>query len=124
MLVAGAWFGLLLLPGPIKTTGWVVVPMALDLALVSGTIALLRRWSAPGRRWTDLHRLALVAGPLPASMLWGFVYVTAGHPADRALQAAACAVTFVLLGVFALRLRQRVRSGLPTDGSTLPHILT
>jgi hypothetical protein len=108
MVMAGAWFELLLLPGPVKAGGWVVVPMVLDLALLGVTIGLIRRWSAAGRRWTDLHRLALAAGPLPASMVWGFVYVTAGDPAARAAQAAACVVTVVLLAAFAWRISARL----------------
>lgn len=107
LVVALAWFGLLLLPAPIKSTGWVIIPMALDLALLVTAVSLVRRWSAPAHGWTDLHRLALAAGPLPASTLWGFVYVTAGRPLDRALQAAACAVAAVVLATFARSLRRR-----------------
>jgi hypothetical protein len=112
LVVALAWFGLLLLPAPIKLSGWVIVPMVLDLALLLTAVSLVRRWSAPGHGWTDLHRLALAAGPMPASMLWGFVYVTAGRPLDRALQAAACMAVTVLLARFAQSLHRSGGSAL------------
>jgi hypothetical protein len=107
-VACGAWFGLLGLPGAVRAGALVLVPMVLDVALVAGVVALLRRWSAPDRRWTDLHRLALAAGALPANTLYGFFFVTAGGPVDRAGVAFAGAVAAVLLALFGRRLRKRV----------------
>ncbi len=111
LVVAGAWFELLLLPAPVKTTGWIVLPMVLALALVSGLVMLVRRWSA-GPAWTDLHRLALAAGPLVVHTLYGIVYVATLQTSGRAGHAIASAVAAILLALFAYRLRER--AGLPT----------
>jgi hypothetical protein len=97
LVTAAAWFALLLLPGPIKSTGWVVVPMALDLGLLAVVILLVRRWSSDARAWTDLHRLALAIGPLPVSVWYGLTYVTASSPVDRAGEALAGLLALVLL---------------------------
>jgi hypothetical protein len=63
--------------------------------------------SGAWRRWTDLHRMALVPGPLLVSWLAGFLSVTAGNPIDRAGQAVVGVVAAVLLAVFAKRLSAR-----------------
>jgi hypothetical protein len=124
LVVAAAWFGLLLLPGPVKYSAWVLAPMALDLVLLGSLVCLIRRWSAAGRGWTDLHRLALAAGPLPVSMWWGLVYVTAGQPAARVSEIVSCALAIVLVALFARQLRHRTRQSAgqpgnhPGDGGT------
>ena len=59
-LAAGTWFGLLDLPHAVLTGTLVLVPMTLGVVLAAGMAALIRRWSAPGRQWSDLHSLALV----------------------------------------------------------------
>jgi hypothetical protein len=107
LLVAGAWFGLLLLPGPVKYSAWVLAPMALDLVLVGSVICLVRRWSGDTRGWTDLHRLALAAGPLPISMLWGLVYVTAGQPVARVSELVSCALAIGLVALLARHIHRR-----------------
>jgi hypothetical protein len=106
LIVAGAWFGLLLLPGPVKSTGWVVLPMVLALALVTGLVVLVRRWSG-SLGWTDLHRLALASGPLVVHTLYGIVYVAPLQTSGRVSHAVASAVAAVLLTLFAYRLRER-----------------
>jgi hypothetical protein len=110
LIVAGTWFGLLLLPGSIKYTGWVVVPMALALTLVIGLVVLVRRWSAAGGSWTDLHRLALAAGPLVVHTLYGIVYVAPAQTSGRVSHAIASVVAAVLLALFAYWLRERTGS--------------
>jgi len=110
-LAAGAWFVPLLdLPDILRTGAWALVPMLLAAAPVAVVVALIRRWSRPDRGWTDIHRLALVMGALPASMLYGFFYVTAGSAVDRAGQAAASVAAVALLILFARRVRGRIVS--------------
>jgi hypothetical protein len=107
-LAAGAWFVPLLdLPDVLRTGAWVLAPMLLAAAPVAVVAALVVQWSGPDRTWTDLHRLALAMGALPVSMFYGFFYVTAGSPVDRAGQAVASALAVLLLGIFARRLRKR-----------------
>lgn len=53
--------------------------MTLGVVLAAGMMALIRQWSASGRRWSDLHSLALAFGALLVSMLWGFFLVTASN---------------------------------------------
>ncbi|VVB64619.1 Uncharacterised protein [uncultured archaeon] len=106
-LAAGAWFGLLDLPHVMRTGVLVLVPMTLGVVLAAGMAALIRQWSAPGRRWSDQHSLALAFGPLLVSMLWGFFFVTAGNHVDQLGQGAASVVAVVLLMLFARRLRER-----------------
>ena len=106
LLVAGAWFALLLLPGPVKYSAWVLAPMGLDLVLLGSLVCLVRRWSGAGPGWTDVHRLALAAGPLPISMMWGVVYVTAGKPSARISEVVSCALAVVLVALFARRLHR------------------
>jgi hypothetical protein len=108
-LAALIWFGLLDLPAALRTSILVVVPMILALAVALGVAALLRRWSAVGERWTDLHRLALACGTLPVVMLAGFFGVTASNPIDQLGQGVISVVVIVLLALFAWRLRQRER---------------
>jgi hypothetical protein len=84
--------------------------MLLALALLASVVTLVRRWSGrPG--WTDVHRLALAAGPLPISMAYGTVYVTSGDPTARAGQIAACGLAVILLIVLARHLRDRAVVG-------------
>ena len=108
-LAAGAWFGLLGLPDALRAGALALVPMLAEGALVAGVAALIRRWSAPGHMWTDIHRLALACGALLVSMLIGFFFVTAGNPVDQLGQGVASVVAIVLLTLFAWRLQQRSR---------------
>jgi hypothetical protein len=73
-----------------------------EVAIVVGVVTLLRRWSAPDRAWTDIHRLALLV-----SMLVGFFFVTAGDRIDQIGQGAASIVAIALLALFARRLQRR-----------------
>lgn len=106
-LAAGTWFGLLDLPHAVRTGTLVLVPMTLGVVLAAGMAALIRQCSGPGRRWSDLHSLALAFGALLVSMLWGFIFVTAGNHVDQLGQGAASVVAVVLLVLFARRLRER-----------------
>jgi hypothetical protein len=109
-LVADAWFVLLGLPDGLRIGAWVLIPMLLGVALVALVVVLVGRWSAPSRRWTDAHRLALASGALLTSMLYGFFFVTAGNPVDQTGQAIASSMAVTLLAVFARRVRKRSAS--------------
>ncbi|SRR5258706_11352984 len=109
ILAAGAWFVLLGLPDGLRTGTLVLAPMLAEVALVAVVAALLRRWSAPGRRWTDMHSLALAGGALLVSMLFGFLAVTASNRVDQLGQGVASVVAVILLAGFAWRLQQRSR---------------
>lgn len=106
---AFGWFGLLVLPGPVKSTAWVMVPMIAAAALLVAVASRVWEWSAPGNRWTDLHRLALAAGPLPASVTYGLTRVTVGNPGAWLGEAIAAVAFGALLGVLARRTAQRTR---------------
>jgi hypothetical protein len=106
-VAALAWFVLLGLPQVLRDGALVLAPMLAELTLVAGVVALLRRWSAPGRRWTDLHWLALACGLMLVSMLVGFFFVTADNPVDQAGQGIASLAAIALLALFARRLQQR-----------------
>jgi hypothetical protein len=110
-LAAGAWFVPLLdLPGILRTGAWALVPMLLAATPVAVVLALIRRWSRLDSGWTDIHCLGLVMGALPASMLYGFFYVTAGSPVDRTGQAVASVAAVAFLILFARRVRSRIVS--------------
>ena len=109
ILAAVAWFGLLDLPHALRDGALALAPMLAELAVVAGAVALLRRWSAPDRRWTDLHRLALACGLMLVSMLVGFFFVTASNPIDQLGQGIASLVAMALLALFIWRLRQQRR---------------
>ncbi|MBK9714521.1 MAG: hypothetical protein IPO81_24905 [Kouleothrix sp.] len=106
-LAAVAWFALLDLPHALREGALALLPMLAALALAAALVWLIRRWSAPGRRWTELHRLALASGALPISMLFGFFFVTAGSPVDQIGQGVVSLVAIGLLGWLAWRLRRR-----------------
>jgi hypothetical protein len=112
-VACGAWFGLLGLPETVRGGALVLVPMVLGVALVASVVTLLRRWSAPECRWTDLHRLAVAAGALLTNTLIGYFFVTAGSPVDQAGVAFAGAA--VLLSLFARRLRKRASEVGPVE---------
>jgi hypothetical protein len=110
LVAASAWFvPLLHLPDTLRSGAWVLVPMLIAIAPVAVVVALIGRWSRPDRGWRDLHRLALVIGALPTSVLYGFFYVTAGSPVDRAGQAVASAAAVALLALFARRLHGKCK---------------
>lgn len=114
-LVGVAWFWLLGLPDALKSGAWALVPIAGEAVVATSTAVLIRRWS--GRRgWSDLHRLALVCGPLLASMVFGFFFVTAGSRVDQAGQGVASLVAIALLALFARRLRRPAGSA---DGALI-----
>jgi len=109
--VAGvAWFNLLVLPPALRTGVLALVPLLLGLLVAAGLTALLRRWSAAGRTWTDLHELALVLGALMPSMLFGYFFVTTGSRVDQVGQGVASVVALLLLALFAGRLRKRTHA--------------
>jgi len=105
-LMAALWFGLLNLPQPLRTGAWVLVPMAIDIALVAGFASLIRQWSSY-EAWNDLHRLALVVGPLIMNTLSGALFVTAPNRLDQLGVGVFGVITMILLAFFAQRLQQR-----------------
>jgi hypothetical protein len=107
LVATAGWFGLFFLPDALKSGARALIPMVATAALAAGTGLLIRKWSAPDRRWTDLHRIALILGALPANMLFGFLVVTAGNRTDQIGQAVGCSVTLALLALFANRMRRR-----------------
>jgi hypothetical protein len=109
-VVAVAWFALLGLPDTLRAGALVLAPMLGELALVAGVVALIHRWSA-SRGWSDRHKLALTCGPLLASMLFGFFFVTAGNRVDQLGQGIASVVAVALLARLARRLQQQRRGG-------------
>jgi hypothetical protein len=110
-VATGAWFVPLLdLPDTLRTGTWVLVPTLPALVTATVVAVLFGRWSAPERPWTDLQRLALAMGVLPASVLYGFFYVTADSLVDRTGQAVASVVAMVLLGLLVRRVHRRILS--------------
>jgi hypothetical protein len=106
LLTAGAWFSLLDLPHVVRMGPMALLPLLLGVVVAGRVIALLKWWSV-GPGWTDMHRLALILGALLISVLWGFFFVTAGHPIDQLVQGVASGVTLILLALFARQLQQR-----------------
>lgn len=104
---AAAWFGLLHLPAPLREGALVLAPMLVALVVAGTAMSLLRAWSAPGRAWTDVHRIAAAIGVVAVIALYGFFFVTAAVRTDRIFQGAASAVALALLALFA-RARARV----------------
>lgn len=115
-VASGLWFGLLHLPQVLRSGVLVLVPMLLGVALVVGSILVLRNWTAPDRRWTDLHRLALVMGTVLVVMLVGYFWVTAGNPVDQMFQGIVSLITFFLLVLFAYSLHRREQLHLVHQG--------
>lgn len=107
-LMAALWFELLNLPERLRTGAWVLIPIVIDVALLMGFASLVQRWSSD-EAWNDLHRLALIFGPLIMVMLSGFFFVTAGNRLDQLGVGLFGIITIVLLGLFARRLQHRVR---------------
>ena len=105
--MAGLWVQLFKLPQPIRGGLRVLAPMLLAGCLVCAFAAMVRSWSAPGRGWTDLHRLALVAGALAATMVYGGAALKTGSPFDRGGQAVSSVVTLLLLGALAYRVHDQ-----------------
>jgi len=107
-LMALLWFGLLNLPQPLRAGAWVLIPMLLVIALLIGLVSLIQRWSSY-EAWNDLHRLALIFGPLIMVMISGSFFVTAGNRLDQLGVGIFGIITIILLAFFARRLQQRVR---------------
>ncbi|HSB02824.1 MAG TPA: hypothetical protein VLE49_19400, partial [Anaerolineales bacterium] len=105
-LMAALWFGLLDLPHPLRAGAWVLLPMAVEIALVTGFASLIKRWSSY-EAWSDLHRLALAVGPLIMSTLSGFFLVTAANRLDQLGVGIVGAIAMILLALFARRLQYR-----------------
>ena len=107
-LMAFLWFALLNLPQPLRAGAWVLIPMLLDIVLLIGFASLVRRWSSD-ETWRDLHRLALIFGPLIMVMISGSFFVTAGNRLDQLGVGIFGVITIILLALFARRLQYRVR---------------
>jgi len=115
-LMAALWFGLLNLPQPLRAGAWVLIPIVLDIALVIGFAALVRQWSSY-EAWNDLHRLALVVGPLIMNTLSGALFVTAPNRLDQLGVGVFGVITMILLAFFARQLQRRLQ-GTPAEMST------
>jgi len=107
LAVTTGWFGLFFLPQPLKSGARALIPMVAAAALTGGTGFLIRKWSGPDRKWTDLHSLSLIFGALPVTMFFGALVVTAGNRTDQIGQVIGCSVTLALLAFFADRVRRR-----------------
>jgi hypothetical protein len=107
LVAAGIWFQLLALPQPLRRGPRVVTPIILEACLAAGFVALIRWWSVPPRRWTDLHRVALIAGALIVSMMSGVSTLTTARPFDRYAQALSCGLTVFFLTALALRVQKK-----------------
>jgi hypothetical protein len=106
--MAALWFGLLSLPQPLRAGARVLIPIVLEVALLVGFASLIQRWSR-SEAWNDLHRLALIFGPLIVVMIAGTFFVTAGHRLDQIGAGIFGIITIILLAFFARRLQFRVR---------------
>ena len=76
-----------------------------EIALVVGFASLIQKWSN-SEEWTNLHRLALVVGPLIMVMISGSFFVTAGNRLDQLGVGIFSLITLILLALFARRLQQ------------------
>jgi hypothetical protein len=116
-VAAGAWFVPLIdLPHIFRSGFWALLPVLVAAIPAWFVAASVRRWSASGGAWTDLHRLALACGALAVSALYGSFYVTAGDPVDRAGQALTSVVAAILLTLLVRRVRQRDVTPVVTQG--------
>jgi hypothetical protein len=91
ILFAGLFLFLPNLPG---VPSLLAVP--LYVALYVTVITLVRRWSTK-RLWGARHHLALASGALIETMLFGFLLVSRGSPADLIFHAVLCVVILLLL---------------------------
>lgn len=81
--------------------------MACTVAAV--TVTLFRRWtSSPG--WTDVHRLAAIAGALVASMGCGYVVNSFPSPVDLAGKSVLDLAALAWLAVLYRRASMRIDS--------------
>jgi len=105
-VAAVVWFALLGLPHPVRDSApLLLLATAGIFGLAVGVARQVQRWSAGGG-WGDSQRLALVWGPLLASMFFGFFFVTAGNRVDQIGQGVASLVALALLARFAWRLKR------------------
>src|ERR1043165_7672480 len=104
-LMAALWFGLLNLPQRLRLGAWVLIPIIVEITLVVGFASLIQKWSN-SEEWTNLHRLALVVGPLIMVMISGSFFVTAGNRLDQLGVGIFSVITLILLALFARRLQQ------------------
>lgn len=107
LLATLLWYELLRLPDWMRSGPIVLLPMILILAVAIGVIALIRYWSAPDRRWTDLHRLALAWGPVLTNMIVGYFWISAGNRTNQLFQGIVSIVCFILLAIFTYSLYRR-----------------
>lgn len=112
-LMATLWFGLLNLPQPLRSGAWVLIPVILDIALLIGFASLIQRWSSH-EAWNDLHRLALIFGPLIMVIISGSFFVTAGNRLDQLGVGIFGIITMILLAFFARQLQYRPREAKAT----------
>jgi len=73
-----------------------LVSILLYVAVYMIMIILVWRWSTR-RQWGAHHHLALAAGALIETMLFGFLLVSRGSPADLIFHVVLCAVILLLL---------------------------
>ena len=91
-----------------------LAPMLLEGCMAWAFLAFLRRWPAAGRSWTDLHTLAMAAGAIAASAIYGVTVIKDGTAFDRMGQALCSAIALLSLGALAYRVRRKTRSPVKT----------
>lgn len=80
-----------------------LLSILLYVALYVAMILLIGHWSTQ-REWNARHRLALTAGALIETMIFGFLLVSRGGLADIILHSVLCVVLLLGLGLLARRL--------------------
>lgn len=97
LCVSASWFGLLMLPEPLKAGAWPLAPIGATLAIACATVFAVDNWSRRGPSWTIPHRIAMVLGALPPIMLFGSLVVTTESRVDQIGQGIISVGVYVAL---------------------------
>lgn len=77
------------------------------VALTTSAVILIRKWSAPGHSWNDMHTMALVFGTLLNYCILGF-FVSHRDLVDQLFHGALSVITIVLLSILTIKVQARV----------------